>query len=207
MIITLLDGIKWGCFLAILVGPILLSLVQASIERGKQLGFTVGLGVWVSDLLYILAVYLGLSTIALPEDFVLYTGMIGGIVLIFFGLYNFFVKPKNDGDTRIIRASTYGGYFIKGFLINTVNPFTVFFWITISTTEVSKLPFDKAVVFYTGLLGTIIVTDALKIIFAQRIRRFLTPKALLRMRNVVGAAMIIFGIILMIRVIVAPPEL
>ena len=205
--LTLLNGIKWGFFLAILVGPIMFSLVQAGIEKGTRVGVVMGSGVWVSDFLYILAVYLGLSAVGLPPKFAFYTGIVGGVVLIFFGLVNFIVKPKEDAKNRIIRASTYSGYFVKGFLINTINPFTVFFWITISTTEVSQLSFDNAVIFYAGLLGTIVFTDVLKVLLAKRIRRLLTPKRLLIMRNVVGVAMIIFGIILMIRVIVAPPSL
>ena len=200
--ITLLNGIKWGLFLAILVGPILLSLVQAGIEKGTRVGLVMGSGVWISDILYILAVYLGLSTVDLPPQFAFYTGIVGGIILISFGLVNFFVKPKQDTADKIIRASTY-----RGFLINTVNPFTVFFWITISTTEVSQLSLDNAIIFYAGLLGTIIFTDTLKVLLAKRIRPLLTPKRMLLMRNVVGVAMIIFGIILMVRVIVAPPSL
>lgn len=205
--ITLLNGIKWGLFLAILVGPIMFSLVQAGIEKDTRVGIIMGSGVWISDFLYILAVYLGLSAVGLPAEFAFYTGIIGGIVLISFGLVNFFVKPKQNTGDKIIRASTYSGYFVKGFLINTINPFTVFFWITISTTEVSQLSLDNAIIFYAGLLGTIIVTDILKVLLAKRIRPLLTPERMLLMRNVVGIAMIVFGIILMIRVIVAPPSL
>ena len=193
--ITLLNGIKWGFFLAILVGPIMFSLVQAGIEKGTRVGIVMGSGVWISDFIYILAVYLGLSTVGLPPKFAFYTGIIGGIVLISFGLVNFFVKPKKKAEDKIIRASTYSGYFIKGFLINTLNPFTVFFWITISTTEVSQLSLQNAIIFYVGLLGTIIVTDILKDLLAKRIRALLTPERILMMRNVVGVAMIIFGII------------
>jgi len=110
--ITLLNGIKWGLFLAILVGPILLSLVQAGIEKGTRVGLVMGSGVWISDILYILAVYLGLSTVDLPPQFAFYTGIVGGIILISFGLVNFFVKPKQDTADKIIRASTYRGYFL-----------------------------------------------------------------------------------------------
>ena len=83
----------------------------------------------------------------------------------------------------------------------------MFFWITISTTEVSQLSLQNAIIFYVGLLGTIIVTDILKVLLAKRIRALLTPERILMMRNVVGVAMIIFGIILMVRVIIAPPSL
>lgn len=205
--ITLLNGIKWGFFLAVLVGPIMFSLVQAGIEKGTRVGIVMGSGVWVSDFLYILAVYLGLSAVNLPPQFSFYTGVVGGIILIFFGLVNFFVKPKQNAEDKIIRASTYSGYFVKGFLINTINPFTVFFWITISTTEVSQLSFNDAIIFYSGLLGTIVFTDVLKVLLAKRIRKLLTPKRMLMMRNLVGVAMIIFGIVLMVRVIIAPPNL
>jgi threonine/homoserine/homoserine lactone efflux protein len=204
--ITLLHGIKWGLFLTVLVGPIVFSLVQAGIEKGTRVGIVMGSGIWISDILFILAVYSGLSAVGLPPDFAFYTGIVGGLILISFGVVNFFVKPKNS-EEKIIRASTYGGYFIKGFLINTINPFTVFFWITISTTEVSHLPLHQAILFYSGILGTLVLTDTLKVVLAKSIRKMLTPKSLFILRNVVGVAMVVFGIILMIRVILAPPTL
>ncbi len=89
---ALIDGVKWGLVLAILVGPILLSLVQAGIERGIRLGMVLGFGVWFSDLLFIMLVYWGISLIPFSPNFYFLVGMIGGVVLIAFGEQFYFFK-------------------------------------------------------------------------------------------------------------------
>jgi len=202
---ALLDGIKWGLILAILIGPIMLSLVQAGIERGLRLGMTLGAGVWVSDLIFIALMYWGVSTFQISPNLFFGVGMVGGIVLIAFGLNSIFSKEVPSQD-NVVKAKTYGGYFIKGFIINTINPFTFFFWITVSTTEVTHLAFNDALAFYAGILGTIILTDFSKVVLAKRIRKFLTPTMMVKVRKVAGYAMIVFGIFLMVRVAIAPPE-
>ena len=57
----LLKGIMLGLLLSILVGPILFALIQAGIERGFRAGAMIGLGIWISDLLFILFAYFGIS--------------------------------------------------------------------------------------------------------------------------------------------------
>ena len=50
-------------------------------------------------------------------------------------------------------------------------------------------------------MGTVILTDSLKVLLAKKIRRRMTPYHVLRMRQFSGAALVIFGIALIIRVV------
>jgi threonine/homoserine/homoserine lactone efflux protein len=52
---------KLGLVLCLMVGPLFFTLVQTGVEEGLRAGTMVGLGIWVSDLLYIFAVYGGMS--------------------------------------------------------------------------------------------------------------------------------------------------
>ena len=201
------QGIYWGGILALLTGPILFALIQTGIERGIRLGTTMGLGIWISDLLFILVVYFGAKSIGGLESnasFKLYVGIIGGLVLLGFGLFTFLTPPKIAQDQKIT-ASTYSGYFLQGFLINTINPFTIIFWISITSTEIIAVNASdfQAFWFYTGILGTIILSDFLKVVLSKKIRPYLKPHYLVRLRKGVGLGLIAFGIALIVRVVVA----
>lgn len=203
----LLDGVYLGGILALLAGPILFALIQTGIERGIRLGTVMGLGVWISDLLFILGVYFGTKNLSGLENnpqFKLYLGIIGGIVLLGFGLFTLLTLPKFDQNQKIT-VSTYSGYFFQGFLINTINPFTIIFWISVTSTEIiaTNATESQAVLFYTGVLGTIILTDLLKVGLAKKISPYLKPHYLVRLRKGVGLGLIAFGIALIVRVVVA----
>jgi len=205
----LLNGIVWGLALSILMGPILFTLVQTGIERGFRAALMIGIGVWVSDILFIGSLYSSvqyLQDITEWDGFKLYLGIIGGIILIGIGSGTLFSKPPDFEVYKKGRKKFSESYFalwLKGFLINTINPFTVLFWVGIMSTVVVKdnLNFWQASLFLGGILGTIIFTDLLKVILAKKIRKYFQPKYILLMRRISGSALVIFGIILIVRVV------
>lgn len=205
----LFDGIKIGLILSFMIGPIFFALVQTSVEEGFRAGAMVALGIWMSDFLFVLAVYFGVSYLAdivNTQSFTLILGIGGSILLASFGLASLLTIPKgllNNTVPDYKRSSSYPSLFVKGFLINTINPFTVFFWTSLMGTVVIKDGFDgnQASIFFGGVLGTIILTDLLKVILAKRIRYSLRPVHLLWLRRISGAALIVFGVVLLVRVL------
>ena len=200
------DGIKFGLALSILVGPILFALIQTSIEQGFRAGWMVGLGIWVSDLLFVLITYFGISLVAEVSNWdglEFWLGLVGGIILLAFGIGSWFSKPPSveSIENKAIRHSSYFSLWLKGFLINTINPFTFFFWIGVSGilfTERELMP-NEAIYFYGGLIGTLVVTDSAKAALAKMIRKWLKPKFILMLRRIVGVLFMIFGIALLAR--------
>ncbi|MEM9918516.1 MAG: LysE family translocator [Bacteroidota bacterium] len=201
----LLEGIGWGIFLSILVGPILFILIQTALERGARAGLMVGLGIWISDIFFVISAYLGIAYVLKVNEldgFRLWLGCIGGVVLVAVGLSTMLLKPPAPEDSKIKLASSYLALFTKGFLINTLNPFTFFFWLTITGAVIAERKLGKAdsFLFYSGILGTIIFTDSLKIVLAKAIRKKLKPHYILWVRRIAGAALVVFGIVLILRV-------
>ena len=220
------NGVLLGLTLSILVGPIIFALIQTAIERGFRAGAMVGLGVWVSDLFYICVAYFGVSHVVKMlewEGFEEILGTVGGLVLIGFGIGTFLSKPpklpgKKKKSSKILNEQLpklldfkkykvfknfdYGALWLKGFLINTLNPFTVFFWAgVVSTMVIGQEMNDRdAVHFFGGILGTIIMTDTLKIWAAKAVRHLLKPGAVLLMRRISGGALAVFGVALIVRV-------
>lgn len=202
---ALLNGIWMGIILTILVGPIAFALIDASINKGTKYGIVLGSGVWLSDFIFILTVYLGINyvrEVINNPSFEWYTGLAGGIILMIFGLTSFFTKPPSQDDASNIKGENYFEYFIKGFLINTVNPFTVFFW----TGVMSKIVIGdnygqtEALLFFIGILGTIVLTDTLKVVLAKLVKTYLTERNLTLLRRISGIALFLFGIVLIYRV-------
>ncbi len=202
----LLKGITYGFALSILIGPIFFALLQAGIERGTKIGLTVASGVWISDFLFILTVYLSISWISAVAElpsFKFLVGGIGSIVLIGFGITTLLNNKHTENTSIKSNTPTQSGYFanfLKGFLLNTINPFSVFFWISMSAELITKEATQlDAISFFSGILGIIILTDFLKVLLAKKISQYLKPKHILLFRKIVGIVMLIGGIVLMYR--------
>ena len=205
--IEIWNGILIGLALAILVGPILFSLIQRSIEQGVKAGLWVAFGIWISDVLFIIGIMFGVTHIAQMIESPLFEpllGILGGFVLIGIGMAMFISKPvdnlKNSEGIEIL--SSQWRLWFEGFLINTINPFSVIFWTGIITTRSVEMDLfsNSSYLFFGSVLGTIIFTDALKIFLAEKIRTYLQPHHILKMRKISGLALFIFGIAMMIRV-------
>jgi threonine/homoserine/homoserine lactone efflux protein len=202
------SGIEFGLAISLLAGPILFTLVQTSVEQGFRAGCTVGAGIWTSDALFIASTWLGISYIAALSTwsgFEPLIGWVGGIILMAFGTAALVSKAPAEGqlEGRAVRQSSYLSLWLRGFVVNTANPFTFFFWIGVSSllfTE-KEVQVGEASLFYSGLMGTIIATDAFKIALAKFIRKWMRPAYIRWMRRIAGIALLAFGVVLILRVL------
>jgi len=204
---ALLEGIGWGLFLTILIGPIFFALVQAGIEYGFRAGVAVGLGIWLSDLLFIGLMFYSfnyIQEVVAIEGFDRWLGLIGGVILILFGVGTFLKPPPKidfSGQLNVDRKNPYGALFAKGFLVNSLNPFTVGFWLAMMSGLGSKVHWGNSeyYIFFGSIMGTIIFTDSLKAFLAKLIRKNLKQKHLVIARKATGIILFGFGIALILR--------
>jgi threonine/homoserine/homoserine lactone efflux protein len=200
-----LQGIQIGLGLALLVGPIIVLLIQLSLEEGTLSSVFAGLGIWVSDFLFIMAAHFGLGKLRLLIDnphFEEIIGTVGGIVLIVVGISMYLRRPIEFGEKLEKRPANYWLSFIKGFGINTFNPFPVFFWSAVSVGVVyeEQLNSNETLVLYAGIIGTVILTDVIKIGAARYLRRWMTIKHTRLVQRIGAVALMLFGVVLWIQV-------
>ena len=209
----LLQGSLLGISLSFLVGPLMFAIVEAGISQGFRAGVSVAAGIWFSDLLYVILAFFGIGAmealVALPH-FKLWAGFAGGLLLAGFGLGSFLkargAVSKLSESLKLSESSfnsnkTYFWWWLRGFLLNTVNPGTLFFWLGIVTAVVvpSGWSRQEMMIFFGGMLATLILTDTLKAWAAKALRRFLTPAHIRQIQKTLGLLMIIFGLVLLIR--------
>lgn len=127
MIDIVFKGIGLGLLLSVLAGPMFFSLIQLGMERGLKAGIFLAAGQWLSDIIILILAYLGLNMLKSITNLSFYLSIIGGVALIVFGLAIFFTPAPAPTDKEPITAKYLSGYFAKGFIINTFNPFPFVF--------------------------------------------------------------------------------
>ncbi len=202
------EGFKYGLLLTVMVGPIFFAIIQTGVEEGFKAGATVGFGIWCSDLLYILFVYFSVAYAAellQNRTFTLTTGLVGAAILVIIGIGVYKSKaPTFEYKEETQRRSSYFNLFTRGFLINTINPFTIFFWFSVMSTIIvnNTLSGYQAFLFFGTIMGTIILTDLVKAFLAKKISKKLTQKHIAMTRKITGILLVFFGLGILVKVLI-----
>ncbi|MEL6142464.1 MAG: LysE family transporter, partial [Bacteroidota bacterium] len=129
-------------------------------------------------------------------------GTIGGLILLITGLAMWYKRPPRFGKELHVQPARLGRSFLRGFAINTFNPFPVFFWSAVSVGIVfeDRLNETESLALYGGILGTVVLTDTIKVLAARKLRQKLTPQAARTAQRVGAFALMVFGLVLFVRV-------
>ena len=205
MIHPVFEGMILGITVSISLGPALVALLQTSIKHGIKTGIILALGIFTSDFLVVLAAYFGASQIVTNPSTHIIFGSIGGLVMIIFGIVSLRRKvnlKEHVGVITEIKVKRPGvfRYYLKGFILNIANPGVWAFWITAVLAIASSYRGQKLAVtlFFAGTLGTILTTDILKCILANKIKVANNPYVKLWINRIVGSIFILFGMVVII---------
>lgn len=210
-----------GFLLSVLIGPVFFILLETSITKGFRAAISFDLGVFLSDVLYILIAVMfmeqikGLDTASNKMLF----GFIGGTIFIIYGLFTFFKKPVAI-DANLIDANEvvnmpvtqtkdYIMLGVKGFLLNFANPLVIFYWLSVASFANQFAP-DKSSIGWVFLFVSIVLltffgVDILKILAAKKLRPLVNQKLLMSLNRVIGIVFCLFGVFLILQNIVQKP--
>lgn len=87
MIEAILQGIGAGILFSFLTGPVFFSMIKTSIEKGFKAGFSLAIGVVLSDLIFISATIFSARFLTYNSKYNQYIGVIGGLFLFGVGMY------------------------------------------------------------------------------------------------------------------------
>ena len=195
---ALLQGVQLGVILFFIVGPLFLLILEETIKSGKRAAFLLAFGLWLSECMFAAISHFGLHSFLDGKEIDYRFGYVAALILILVGITSIKSRNKIHEPTEFKFAKS-TNLFLKGFLINTFNPFVLLFWLGIAT-QVDYKPHETQL-FYFGLLATIILGDLLKIFFSDRISQKLKTKHLEYIRAFGGVLLIIFGLVIVFRII------
>ena len=198
---AILKGLAMGLLLVISVGPVIFTIIKQSINNGKEGGFSFIIGVWFSD--FVLVVFSNVFSELVTHllDFKKPIGIVGSFFLIAMGVYYVFFKkvPLHPEDVSLppLKASDHAKIAIQGFLLNTLNPAVIAFWLTAATAiAITHSVKQRIIIFATALLINM-TADVAKVTLAGKLRSKLTVKNIRVINKVSGLILVIFGAVLL----------
>lgn len=193
---AILLGIGAGIISSFLTGPVFFAMIKTSIERGFKAGFSLAIGVIISDVILIGLVLFGSHFFNYKTSFDKYVGIIGGIFLLVVGIYYLASKLKTHCDSKTIQQVSRRSYVLKGFLMCILTPSTLMFWIIVSSIISVKLNnrLDEKLFCLLIAMGTQLSIDAGKCFYSSQLRNRITRKDLVKLNKIAGVIIIVFAI-------------
>ncbi|MBC7890236.1 MAG: LysE family transporter [Ferruginibacter sp.] len=207
MIDALLKGFAISLLLVFSVGPIVFTVIKQSINNGHAGGFSFVAGVWLSDLLMVVLSNAFSELVTRLMDFKKAIGLTGSLFLIGLGIFYLFfkkIKLRSVEEAAIrVSAGTHAKLAASGFLINTLNPAVIAFWLTTATTLAIANTVNERVIIFSTCIIINFGADVLKVMLAGKLSKKLTLKNILLINRISGSLLVIFGIALMLGVLYA----
>jgi threonine/homoserine/homoserine lactone efflux protein len=202
MMESILKGLALGFVLALSVGPIIFTIIKQSLDNGHKGGFSFVAGVWISD---IILVVLSNTLTVFVGQMLEHTKAIafgGSIFLVGMGVYFIFFKKVSlgkeaDGTENRFRKRDMARVFASGFIINTLNPGVIFFWLGNATVLSLNHTLRERVVIFSVCLLVNMSADVGKVMMAGRLRNKLTIRTLSIINRIAGIILVGFGIALL----------
>lgn len=204
------DGIIAGLILSIMLGPAFFILMEVTIRRGVRAGLAFDVGIFVSDILYILIAFLFYSQVAkfMTGENQGTIQILVGIIFLFLGTVTYLKKPKPvkvDEVGKVIHSSKdYLILALKGFILNMANPLIILYWFIVITEAAKHAVLTDSwktsiFLYLSVILGIYFAIDVVKILIAKKLRSLITARILEALNQFIGVIFLLFGIVLIAR--------
>jgi threonine/homoserine/homoserine lactone efflux protein len=213
MVDAFLKGLLISLFLIFSVGPVIFTTIKQTINHGRRGGFSFVVGVWVSDIIWIILSNGFSEVIKKLLVFEVPIGIAGCCFLMGMGIYFVFFKKVESkrlrepaeiaGDvyTPTGKKTNYFAIMSSGFIINTINPGVISFWVFWSASLAPDYSFYERIIIFITCLAINILADVGKVMGAGYIRKKLNDRVILIINRVSGLLYLIFGLVLLAGII------
>jgi threonine/homoserine/homoserine lactone efflux protein len=199
---AILQGIGAGILFSFLTGPVFFSMIKTSIETGFKAGFSLAVGVVLSDIIFISATIFSSQFVDYNSKYNQYIGIIGGTFLLGVGCYYLIKKVQVNYEISEAIRIRKRGYVIKGFLMCLLSPTTLMFWIMVGGVVSVQLHYAMAekVVFFVVAMATQLSVDSVKTYYAAKLREKIKERTIQNLNRIAGGVIVIFALRLFLEV-------
>ncbi|KLT65845.1 LysE family translocator [Pedobacter sp. BMA] len=198
---AILLGIGAGIISSFLTGPVFFAMIKTSIERGFMAGFSLAIGVIISDVILISMVLFGAQFVDYKAEFDKYVGIIGGVFLLAVGIYYLVSKIAVHYNSATLQKVSKRSYVLKGFLMCILTPSTLMFWIVVSgiiSVKLNNMLNEKLLCFFIAM-ATQLSIDGAKSFYSSKLRYRIKEDALRKLNKIAGVIIIVFAFWLVIK--------
>jgi threonine/homoserine/homoserine lactone efflux protein len=202
MIEAILKGLALGFILALSVGPIIFTIIKQSLNSGHRGGFSFVAGVWMSDIFLVVLSNVFTELVATLLEYKRGIGYAGSIFLVAMGVYFVFFKKVHlstdaEGNLTRFRKRDMARIFASGFLINTLNPGVIIFWLGNATVLSLTHTLKQRIIIFSVCLLVNMAADTGKVLMAGKLRKRMTLHNLSIINKISGTILIGFGLALL----------
>lgn len=210
MLAVIIKGILLGLSIALFFGfgPSFFAVFQTALYKGTLRGILMALGVFLSDALMVALSLWGAHSIIENSEKYEVLGLVGGAILIVFGIVIFKTKTlRTEKDEKLdvdVKSPHPIVCTVKGFFLNVANPFIWIFWagVVLGVSGPLKANIFSMLTFLTSALLTIFSIDIIKVKIANKIKPLINDRFLMGLNKAAGIILIVFGITLLIRTVI-----
>jgi threonine/homoserine/homoserine lactone efflux protein len=199
---AILQGIGAGILFSFSTGPVFFSMIKTSIETGFKAGFSLAVGVALSDIIFISATIFSSQFVDYNSKYNQYIGLIGGMFLLGVGCYYVIKKVQVNYEISETIRIRKRGYVLKGFLMCLLSPTTLMFWLMVGGIVSVQLHYAMAekVVFFVVAMATQLSVDFVKTYYTAKLRHMIKERTIQNLNRIAGAVIIIFALRLFLEV-------
>ncbi len=187
-----------GLSLAAPIGPINAAQLDRGIKNGFFHSWMVGVGAMIADMIYMIAVYMGVVHFLEIPIIKSFLWLFGFFVLTYTGIECMIGAGKIDQDVRNNEVEPVSKSFFAGFFMSLSNPLTILFWLGIYGAVLAKAidtyTIDQLLLHSVAIFSGIMIWDLFMALLASTFRKFLRPKFLIGISFISGLSLIGFGL-------------
>ncbi len=213
MVDVVLKGLAIGLLLIFSVGPVIFTTIKQSVNHGRRGGFSFIAGVWVSDIIWVVLSNGFSEAIKVLLDFKIPIGIAGCCFLIGMGIYFAFLKkieprrlqePTEIAGDEITPAGKRTNYFAimsSGFIINTLNPAVISFWVLMAASLASVYSLYDRIIIFSTCMAVTMLADMGKVMGAGYIGKRMSDRVILLINRISGILYLVFGAVILAGII------
>jgi len=171
------QGLLTGMTLTIMLGPVTMIILKYGMQVNRAAGVLAAAGTWASDFVFIfLTFWLTASLTIWTENpsvqFWMY--LVSGFSLLILGLMMMRIKKEKVLTGNAGKEYGYVHAFFSGFVVNSLSPFTLFFWLGVAV--FLHLQSRPPIFYYSGVMISLAMGDFIKAWFAPFLVRGIKGK-------------------------------
>ncbi len=208
MIDAFVKGLAISLLLIFSVGPVIFTIIKQSINHGRRGGFSFITGVWLSDIIWVVLSNSFSEAVKSLLNFKVPIGIAGSLFLLGMGIYFGFIKKVTPKEIPVEIAgdvitptgkkkTNYFAIFTSGFLINTLNPAVIAFWVAMAVSLSADYNFDQRIVIFVTCLAVNMLADVGKVLGAGKLGKKLSNTNILLINRISGFLYLVFGAVIL----------